>query len=274
MYRLLFVIAILQLLDSSLASAKALGKVVFLETENAFFYEQKVANGAATVFYQPKLITTWKQIASIDQGKLWQVNVNFRSDVDFNDVKAAVPVWKDKIFVRASIDAVSDCRFTPDVPGRFKAKLKNSTAGKTFSGLHLCQFEMLTKLGDTEILTKLREMTAAGTLVVSGLEELTMTALEPELPVSVAAIHDYLLPYSARLRGLDQTTTQFALILAVGSVKAEDLLSVVEKVDPESILTLQNKVFIKSGAGYDLRANADDETHYLGFRTVIKAIRL
>jgi hypothetical protein len=274
MYRLLFVVTILLVLDSSLASAKDLGKVIFHETESAYFFEQKVANRATTVFYQPKLTTIWKQIASLDGGNLWQVNVNFRGDIDFNDVKAALPVWKEKIFVRASIDAAKDCRFTPDLPGRFKAKLKNSTAGKTFSGLHLCQFEVLTKLGDTEIVTKLRDMTTAGTLFVSGLEGLTLTALEPEMPVSVDALHQYLLPYSARLRALDQTTAQFTLILAIGGIKSELLLSLVEKVDAELIFDLQNRIFAKSAAGYDLRNSVEDEVQYLGFRTLSKVIHL
>ena len=264
----------LQLLNSSLASAKNLGNVVFYESESAYFYEQKNASSTATVFYQPKLEATWKQVASLDQGKLWQVNVNFRADVDFNDVKTAVPLWKEKIFVRASIDAVSDCRFTPDVPGRFKSKLKLSTAGKTFSGLHLCQFEVLTKLGDTDILVNLREMTRTGNLFVSGLEELTLSALEPDLPVSLDAVHQYLLPYSARLRGLDQATAQFALLLAIGGVKGEVLLSLVEKVEPALLLALEQKIFVKNGTEFNLRSSVDDELLYLGYRILSKTIRL
>jgi hypothetical protein len=271
---MLFAIAILQLLNSSLASAKNLGSVVFYESESAYFYEQKITGSNTTVFYQPKLEAAWKQVASLDQGKLWQVNVNFRSDVDLNEVKTAVPLWKEKIFVRASIEAVSDCRFTPDVPGRFKAKLKLSTAGKTFSGLHLCQFEVLTKPGDTDILTNLREMTRTGRLFVSGLEELTFSALEPELPVSVDAVHQYLLPFSARLSGLDQATAQFALLLAVGGLKGEVLLSLVEKVETTLLLVLEQKIFVKNGNKFDLHSNVDEELIYLGYRILSKTIRL
>jgi hypothetical protein len=274
MYKFLFIMAVLPLCVAPGASAKDLGAVKFFETESAYFYEKKVASGDSTVFFQPKLTSAWGQIAVLDQGKLWQINLNFRSDVDFESVKKEVPDWNQKIFVRDSIVALSDCLFTPDVPGRFKAKLKHSTAGKTFAGMHLCQFEVMTKHGDSDILSMLQELDAAGTLISSGLEKISLSVLEPDMQVSVEAVHQLLLPHSSRLRFIDQTTAHFALILAVGSLKGEVLLSVLEKVEPDLISALQNKLFESQNNRFTLRDVVEDEAMYLGFRSLNKEYKL